>query len=107
MTNQELWDKADAASSLYFNFENKSLEKKKLSTKPGQMIKEVLDSSSKRKFIEANIPIMSNEDAEHDELSAIVEEANKMAEDSFRYFLTLVKFRYNYNKGKKFKGDKK
>ena len=100
MTNQELWEKADSASLLYYNFEKASQEKKKLTTKPGQMVKDVLDSSSKKKFIEASIPIISSTDVDHDELNAIVEEVNMMAEDSFRYFLSLVKFRYNYNKVK-------
>ncbi len=95
LDNKQLWEKADQAAKTFLKYEQ---EAKNLSTKNIRQIEEILDSSSKRKFIEGNIAIIgeSNQEALKG-VSDLVELINLMPEDNFRYFRTLIKFRYKFH----------
>lgn len=93
LDNKQLWEKASEAAKAYLEYES---DAKKLTTKHMRQVEEVLDSHSKRKFIEANTKIIENSSESSDAINNLVEEVNAMPEDSFRYFLTLIKFRYKF-----------
>lgn len=93
LDNKQLWDKAGEAANAYLKYES---EAKKLSTKHLRQVEDVLDSPSKRKFIEANIAIVESAGEASKAVNDLVDATNSMPEDSFRYFLTLIKFRYKY-----------
>jgi len=93
LDNKQLWEKAGDAAKAYLQYES---EAKKLTTKHLRQVEEVLESSSKRKFIEANIAVLGSTDEATQGINKLVEEVNSMPEDSFRYFLTLIKFRYKF-----------
>lgn len=98
LDNKQLWEKATKAANAYLLYES---EAKKLTTKNIRQVEEVFDSASKRKFIEANIPIIEKGGKAANELNSLVEEVNSMPEDNFRYFLTLIKFRYKFLQSQK------
>jgi hypothetical protein len=93
LDNKQLWDKAGEAAKAYLKYES---EAKKLTTKHQRQVEEILDSPSKRKFIENNIAIVGSAGDASEAIHQLVEGINVMPEDSFRYFLTLIKFRYKF-----------
>jgi hypothetical protein len=95
LDNKQLWDKANEAAQAYIQYEG---EAKKLTTKNFRLVEEVFDSTSKRKFIEENIPLLKASSIAASAINKLVEEINSMPEDSFKYFLTLIKFRYSFIK---------
>ncbi|HVT84428.1 MAG TPA: hypothetical protein VHD35_04455 [Chitinophagaceae bacterium] len=95
LDNKQLWDKANEAAQAYIQYEG---EAKKVSLKNLRQVEEVLNSSFKRKFIEENIPIVETSTNAANAINKLVEEINSMPEDSFKYFLTLIKFRYSFLK---------
>lgn len=93
LDNKQLWDKAGEAAKAYLKYET---EAKAITTKYEREVQNILDSPSKRKFIEANIPVIEKAQNASSGINDLVEEINGMPEDSFRYFLTLIKFRYKF-----------
>lgn len=93
LDNKQLWDKAGEAANAYLKYES---EAKAITTKHEREVENILDSQSKRKFIESNIPVIEKAKSASNSISELVEAINSMPEDSFRYFLTLIKFRYKY-----------
>lgn len=98
LDNKQLWEKATEAAEAYLKYE---AEDKKNSTKHWRNIESILDSSSKRKFIENNLPVVGSEGESTKSINKLVENVNAMPEDSFRYYLTLIKFRYTFLKNQK------
>ncbi len=100
-TNEELWNFAENAAKLYQRIEKEALDKKKITTKPGQLIKTALETTNKAKFIKAQTEVVefaANELLE--ELKSLTERVNKMSEDTFRYLLVLINFIHKYNQSK-------
>jgi len=96
LDNKQLWERAGKAAQAYLDYEKEYRQIKKVSPKGERQVESVLDSPSKRKFIEANIPILETSNNTQKAINELVEEVNSMPEDSFRYFSTLIKFRYKY-----------
>lgn len=95
LDNKQLWDRANEAAQAYIQYES---EAKKVSLKNLRQVEEVLNSPSRRKFIEENIPLIQTSSNAATAINKLVEEINSMPEDSFKYFLTLIKFRYGFLK---------
>jgi hypothetical protein len=98
LNNKELWQRANDAAAAYLEYESGS---KKVSTVRLNAIKEVLDAPTKRKFIEASIKLVEEVGDSAQQISDLVEEVNSLPEDNFRYFQTLIKFRYAFLKSQK------
>lgn len=93
LNNKELWDQADDAAKAYLEYAEGG---KKANTKRPNAVNAILDATSKRGFIEANIGVIENAGATAQKISDLVESINLMPEDNFRYFKTLIKFRYAF-----------
>jgi hypothetical protein len=96
LDNKQLWDKAGEAAKAYLKFEEEYKRIKKVSPKGERQVEAVLDAPSKRKFIENNIPILETMVEVSKAINDLIQEINSMPEDSFRYYLTLIKFRYKF-----------
>jgi len=93
LNNKELWDHADNAAKAYLEYVEGS---KKASRQRTNAIDQILDATNKRTFIEANIEVIENAEGVAQKISDIVEQIHLMPEDNFRYFKTLIKFRYAF-----------
>lgn len=95
LDNKQLWEKATEAAKSYLRYEK---EDRPRSTVHLNKVKGILTSTSRKKFIEANAEIITDAGESCKGINELIEIINSMPEDSFRYFLTLVKFRFNYFK---------
>jgi hypothetical protein len=95
LNNKELWDRANDAALAYLEY---VAGDKKASTLRANNVAKTLDASNKRQFIEACSELVQNGAASSQKISDLVEEVNSLPEDNFRYFQTLVKFRYYFHK---------
>jgi hypothetical protein len=93
LNNKELWDYANNAAKAYLEYVEGS---KKASRQRTNAIDQILDATNKRAFIEANIEVVENAAETAQKISDIVEQIHLMPEDNFRYFKTLIKFRYAF-----------
>jgi len=93
LNNKELWQKANDAAAAYVEYEAGS---KKVSTLRANNVKTVLEAPSKRKFIEASIELVKEGDEASQKISDLVAEVNSLPDENFRYFQTLIKFRYAF-----------
>lgn len=97
LNKKEYWQKADEAAQAYHNY---IAGGKKANTMRTNVVNKLLESPNKRLFIESTTALMNSpEDA--DVISAIAQEVDDLPDDNFRYFLTLIKFRFAYWKIKK------
>ena len=94
LNNKELWQKANDAAAAYLAYAESG---KKANTARTNAVTNLLESANKRKFIENSTAIVENAE-KREVISAIVEEIHLMPEDNFRYFQTLIKFRYAFLK---------
>lgn len=93
LNNKELWQKANDAATAYLEYEAGS---KKVSTQRTRAIDEVLNAPTKRKFIETSIALLQDGSETAQKISDLVEEVNSLPDDNFKYFQTLIKFRYTF-----------
>lgn len=90
LNNEELWNKSIEFAQILQAYVNKD---KKLSTKRGNMVKNILVTNSKKSFIAAISEMVSDVD----DFSKIEEKAkiiHMMPNDNVPYFLTLIRFHY-------------
>ena len=91
LNNENLWVKTQEFALL---LSNSAVNKDKtITTKPANLIKAILDSGSKRQFIDAVtefIPFVEDKNG----LKDIVMEVNDTPNDKIPYFLTLLRFQY-------------
>ena len=91
LNNENLWVKTQEFAQL---LSNSAVNKDKtITTKPANLIKAILDSGSKRQFIDAVtefIPFVEDKNS----LKNIVMEVNDTPNDKIPYFLTLLRFQY-------------
>ena len=91
LNNENLWVKTQEFAQL---LSNSAVNKDKtITTKPANLIKAILDSGSKRQFIDAVtefIPFVKDKNG----LKNIVMEVNDTPNDKIPYFLTLLRFQY-------------
>jgi hypothetical protein len=95
LNNKDLWEQANNAATVLMDF---AAGVKKATTVRDNAIKQLLEAPNKRKFIEASTQLLQSEVAVAERLFALVEKINELPEDNFRYFLTLIKFRYEFLK---------
>lgn len=95
LNNKELWEQANSAATVLMDF---AAGAKKANRQRENAIEEVLGAPSKRKFIEASTALVETEAQVAERLFALVEQVNILPEDNFRYFQTLIKFRYAFLK---------
>ena len=98
LDNKQLWDEAEMAAKAYLQYE---AEDKRNSTKHMRNVEAVLESTGKKKFIENNLPIIASGGESNEDVEQLVKSVNSMPEDSFRYYLTLIRFRYTFIKHQK------
>ena len=90
LNNEELWETAGKAADTFLLYEK---DPERATTRRSNTVKTVLDSTSRRVFIDGLTDLI--EDVK--EIGGLVELAeivNKMPADNFKYFLTLIRFRY-------------
>ncbi|MDP2208211.1 MAG: hypothetical protein Q8K98_05470 [Bacteroidota bacterium] len=102
LNNKTIIQKAEEAANMLLSYASKSSRGK---TTESNKVKILLDSVSRRAFIENLVPLI--EGSKNDFFNALVEEIDKMQADKFPYFLTLLKFKYVYLTNKNLKGEKK
>jgi len=91
LNNDELWNKSQELAQLLMQA---SVDKsKKISTKSGNLVNEVLTAANKKQFVAAVTDIMPNV-TNSDKLAELVKEVHQMSNDNVPYFLTLVRFQY-------------
>ena len=91
LNNDELWDKSQELAKLLLQA---SVDKnKKISTKSGNLVNEVLQAVNKKQFVTAATDIMPYV-SEVTTLADMVKEVHQMPNDNVPYFLTLVRFQY-------------
>ena len=91
LNNDELWDKSQELARLLLQA---SVDKnKKISTKSGNLVNEVLQAVNKKQFVTAATDIMPYV-SEVTTLADMVKEVHHMPNDNVPYFLTLVRFQY-------------
>lgn len=91
LNNDELWNKSQELAQLLMQA---SVDKsKKISTKSGNLVNEVLTAANKKQFVAAVTDIMPNV-TNSDKLAELVKEVHQMPNDNVPYFLTLVRFQY-------------
>jgi hypothetical protein len=95
LNNKELWEQANNAATVLVDF---AAGAKKANRQRENAIDEVLGAPSKRKFIEASTALVETETQVAERLFSLVEQVNILPEDNFRYFQTLIKFRYAFLK---------
>ena len=98
LNNKDLWQKATDAATAYLEYVAGS---KKVSTQRENAIEKVLNATSKRMFIEASTVLVQDSNTSAQSISDLVEEVNALPEDNFRYFQTLIKFRYAFLKSQR------
>lgn len=91
LNNDELWDKSQELAQLLLKA---SVDKnKKISTKSGNLVNEMLAAANKKQFVCAATDVIPYvEDAAT--LADMVKEVHQMPNDNVPYFLALVRFQY-------------
>lgn len=96
LNNEDLLDLAEKASKSFIEFEAGAERARK---DRANIVKNLLDSSNRRLFIDNIIPIVKDCDEENKGfVNQLVEEITKMPADNFPYLLTLIRFKYAYQK---------
>ena len=90
LNNEELWNKSIEFARILKAYVNKD---KKLSTKRGNMVKNILASNSKRNFIAA-ITEIASEVEDFTKIEENVKVINMMPNDNVPYYLTLIRFHF-------------
>lgn len=90
LNNQELWDKSQKFARMLQDYVNKD---KKLSTKRGNLVKNILASTSKRAILSALSEIVSDVEA-FNEIEENAKIIHLMPTDNVPYYLTLIRFHY-------------
>ena len=90
LSNEELWTKSKEFAKILQDYVNKD---KKLSTKRGNLVKNILASTSKKTFFSALSEITSDIESftEIEENARII---HMMPNDNVPYYLTLIRFHY-------------
>lgn len=91
LNNDELWNKSQELAQLLMQA---SVDKsKKISTKSGNLVNEVLAAANKKQFVTAATDVLPLvEDTAT--LAEMVKEVHQMPTDNVPYFLALVRFQY-------------
>ena len=90
LNNEELWNKSIEFARILQAYVNKD---KKLSTKRGNMVKNILASNSKRSFIMA-ITEIASEVEDFTKVEENVKVINIMPNDNVPYYLALIRFHF-------------
>lgn len=90
LNNEELWNKSIEFARILQAYVNKD---KKLSTKRGNMVKNILASNSKRNFIIA-ITEIASEVEDFTKVEENVKVINMMPNDNVPYYLALIRFHF-------------
>lgn len=91
LNNEELWRESEELAEL---LADASVNKdKKISTKSGHSVEEVLAAVNKKQFVDAVTKMMSSIGST-EKLVSIVKDVHSMPTDNVPYFLTLVRFQY-------------
>ena len=90
LNNEELWNKSIEFARILQAYVNKD---KKLSTKRGNMVKNILASNSKKNFIAA-ITEIASEVEDFTMVEENVKVINMMPSDNVPYYLTLIRFHF-------------
>lgn len=91
LNNDDLWEKSQELAELLN--EASCNKDKSISTKPKNLVEEMLNATNKKLFVEAAtevIPFINK----IDEFKGIVKEIHSMPTDNVPYFLTLLRFQY-------------
>ena len=98
LNNEQLIEQADKAAKIFLSFKSVASRGK---TTESQTIKEILESTSPKIFINGLVPILEKSSRETaDSLNFLVSELNKMPRENFSYFITLIRFKYAYHNRK-------
>lgn len=97
LNNKNIIDAAEETAKALIEYEKTSTRGKKVET---NNVNTLLESTTKRAFIENIIPLMKNDSINADFMNSLVMEVDKMQTDKFPYFLTLIKFKYAFLKEK-------
>ena len=91
LNNDELWYKSQELAQLLMQA---SVDKsKKISTKSGNLVNELLTATNKKQFVTAATDVLPLVD-DAATLSEMVKEVHQMPNDNVPYFLALVRFQY-------------
>lgn len=91
LNNDELWYKSQELAQLLMQA---SVDKsKKISTKSGNLVNELLTAANKKQFVTAATDVLPLVD-DAATLSEMVKEVHQMPNDNVPYFLALVRFQY-------------
>lgn len=91
LNNDELWEKSQELAQLLMQA---SVDKnKKISTKSGNLVNEVLAAASKKQFVTAVTDVLPMV-GDAATLAELVKEVHRMPNDNVPYFLALVRFQY-------------
>ena len=93
--NETLWEKAGAYAKIFLKYEQSD---KKASTKKGNEVDLLLKSSYRKQFIEALTVLLDDRNLDLKVINQLAKEADKMPKENFPYFLTLIRFQFNYQK---------
>lgn len=93
--NETLWEKAGAYAQILLKYEQSA---KKASTKKGNEVDLLLKAAYRKQFIEALIVLLDDRDLDLNAINQLAEEVDRMPKENFPYFLTLIRFQYNYLK---------
>ena len=93
--NETLWEKAGAYAQILRDYEKAA---KRGSTKKSNEVDLLLKAAYRKQFIEALIVLLDDRDVDLKAINKLAEEADRMPKENFPYFLTLIRFQYNYLK---------
>lgn len=93
LNNKSLIQISEEAANIFLEYEASPERGKK---KQANTIRSLLESSSRKTFIETTAELLKEIPAYSELLDSLVEEVNKMQADKFQYFMALVKFKYAY-----------
>ena len=96
INNEKLINMAESVAEILIKFEGGA---EKAKTDRANLTKQLLDTTSRKKFINALIPIVEKADVEAaKQMNELVIELDKMPAENFSYFVTLIRFKYAYLK---------
>lgn len=91
LKNEDLWKKSEKLASI---LKDASVDKKKIhSTKPQNLVDNVLKATNKKQFVNAMIDVVEYV-PNKEEIKNVVKDITDMPGDNVPYFLTLVRFQY-------------
>lgn len=95
LNNDEFWDEAGQAASLFLRYETVTKRQKDLSTLRSNQVDNVRNAAGKRQFMSALATVMENASVELlTELEAFAKKIHKLPDDNFPYFQALIRLRY-------------